>query len=341
MPIESSRDPRVALVRDKYFSMRPKPLEQWIWQQGLPQTVERVFWFHWDQGAKNGTWCSQIPIRVVARECCVDPSTVSRAYQCLKASGLIRREEPGRDPADPFRQLVAVTEVLAPRDLVQNLSRAPNRQRAASSRRNLEAADSACVAATPTPTTPLAHTRESAGAGHRPRAETRAILAKLSAGERTRMYEASRLKMGHFEFDTTTALSPQERGYVLQTLALMTQPAPPVTDRMARTSSRVSRATGLPRRPLPVLEVVRVQREIRRVIAATAKGGHDTQAVPSLLREVVWSAEEGTLAQFSPAMAVNIALKKIREGAWRTPHRMPPDWQWHRALPELCGTAGV
>ena len=46
MPIEISRDPRVTLMRDKYFTMRPKPLERWVWQQGLPASTERVFWYH-------------------------------------------------------------------------------------------------------------------------------------------------------------------------------------------------------------------------------------------------------------------------------------------------------
>ena len=38
--------------------------------------------------------------------------------------------------------------------------------------------------------------------------------------------------------------------------------------------------------------------------------------------------------------ALAIACKKIREGAWSTPFRMPVDWSWKRALPELCSAAG-
>ena len=123
----STRDPRTALVREKYFSLRPKPLERWLWQQGLPQAAERVFWVHWEEGMKAGDWCSQVPLKLVASMCCVDPSTVTRAYQVLKKLDLIRREDPGRDPGNPFQQATAITEVRIPRELLTELSRAPNR----------------------------------------------------------------------------------------------------------------------------------------------------------------------------------------------------------------------
>ena len=122
-----ARDPRTALVREKYFSLRPKPLERWLWQQGLPQAAERVFWVHWEEGMKAGDWCSQIPLKLVASLCCVDPSTVTRAYQVLKKLDLIRREDPGRDPGNPFQQATAITEVRIPRELLTELSRSPNR----------------------------------------------------------------------------------------------------------------------------------------------------------------------------------------------------------------------
>ena len=100
MSDELSRDPRTRLAREKFFSMRPKPLERWLWQQGIPASAERVYWYHWDIGNRNGTWCSQVPIRIVGRECCLDPATVTRAYQLLKRLELLRREDPGRDPAN-------------------------------------------------------------------------------------------------------------------------------------------------------------------------------------------------------------------------------------------------
>src|SRR5271169_6769197 len=127
MSIESPLDPRAALVRTKYFSLHPKPLERWLWQQGLPQAAERVFWLHWEAGMRNGDWCSEIPLKRVALECAVDPSTVTRAYQLLKAKGLVRREDPGRDPNNPFCQATAITEVRLPRDFLGELGRSPNR----------------------------------------------------------------------------------------------------------------------------------------------------------------------------------------------------------------------
>ena len=112
MSIRNERDVRTQLSREKYFSLRPKPLERWIWERGIPQAAERVFWVHWEEGMRRGDWCSELSLRQVARECAVDTSTVTRSYQALKCLGLLRREDPGRDPANPFRQSIAITEVL-------------------------------------------------------------------------------------------------------------------------------------------------------------------------------------------------------------------------------------
>ena len=112
-----SHDPRDRLVREKYFSLRPKPLERYLWQQGLPQAAERVFWLHWEEGMRNRDWCSEVPLKRVAALCCIDTSTVTRAYQVLKGLGLIRRESAGRDPENPFQQATAITEVRIPREL--------------------------------------------------------------------------------------------------------------------------------------------------------------------------------------------------------------------------------
>src|ERR1700722_2343801 len=130
MSIESTRDPRLQLVRDKYFSLRPKPLERWLWSQGVPASAERVFWLHWQEGQQRGDWCSEIPLKRVARECFLDPSTVTRSYQLLARLGCLRRTDPGRDPANPFSQATAVTEVRVPRELLIELDRHPNRRSA-------------------------------------------------------------------------------------------------------------------------------------------------------------------------------------------------------------------
>ena len=108
---EKSRDPRTRLMREKYFNIRPRPLEQWIWAQGVPASAERVFWMHWQEGLQRGDWCSELPLRRVAQECHLDVSTVTRAYQLLAKLGCIRRSDPGRNPANPFQQATAVTEV--------------------------------------------------------------------------------------------------------------------------------------------------------------------------------------------------------------------------------------
>ena len=76
---------------------------------------------------RSGDWCSESPLQRVAALCCIDPSTVTRAYQVLKGLGLLRRESAGRDPDNPFQQATAITEVRLPRDLVTELSRSPNR----------------------------------------------------------------------------------------------------------------------------------------------------------------------------------------------------------------------
>jgi hypothetical protein len=44
-------------------------------------------------------------------------------------------------------------------------------------------------------------------------------------------------------------------------------------------------------------------------------------------REIVWAVEEGALAKFEPRLAINIALKKLKEGVWTRPNRMPPNWR--------------
>src|SRR5438132_754736 len=117
----NSIDPRRVLCESKYFGMRPQPLEQWLFSQRLSQIAERVFWLHWDQGYINGDFTSSIPISEVARRVHADASSVTRAYQQLKLRGLLRRQDPGRDPNMPFCQATAITEVLLPRTEITSL----------------------------------------------------------------------------------------------------------------------------------------------------------------------------------------------------------------------------
>lgn len=313
MPMEISRDPRATLMRDKYFTMRPKPLERWVWGQGLPASAERVFWYHWDLGAQNGTWCSQVPLRAVARECCLDPATVTRAYQLLKRLGLLRREDPGRDPRNPFQQATAVTEVRLPKEVVTGLAREPNRR----------------AGKAPAPLAPTAALALRAPAASAPnREESRQIFARLSAGERSRFATASAHRRTTLEFDADTRLAPEERGHVLVTLESLSRARPATA-----AAAAVAVAPSGPRR-LTALEVLKVEKGLRTLAEARME-----QPSAGLLGEVVFAAEEGALAKYPVPLALNIALKKIREGAWSSPHRMPPDWSLRRALPVPCSAA--
>jgi hypothetical protein len=321
MSIDHARDPRVTLMRDKFFTMRPKPLERWVWQQGLPASAERVYWYHWDLGAQNGTWCSQVPLRIVARDCCLDPATVTRAYQLLKRLALVRREDPGRDPSHAFRQEVAVTEVRVPRELVIGLAREPNRTAGhAAAAKPVESARPAVQA--PAEAATIVPTRE----------ESRAVFAKLSAGERTRFAQASSHRRTSVEFDADTRLAPTDRAHVLATLESLARARPSPG---AAGAGEHRKALGHGPRRLAALEVVRVQKGLRTLAAARAE-----RPSPALLGEVVFAVEEGALLRFPIPLALNIALKKIREGLWSSPHRMPPDWSLRRALPETCAAAG-
>lgn len=81
---------------------------------------------------------------------------------------------------------------------------------------------------------------------------------------------------------------------------------------------------------LSVFELARLKRDVQ--------GATSSAAAPELLRQVVWSIEEGALRRFSPPHAIHIALKKIREGAWTRPNRMPPNWARTLGVPSHPGT---
>lgn len=337
MPIEKSHDPRTALVRTKYFSLHPKPLERWLWQQGLPQAAERVFWLHWEEGMRSGDWCSEIPIRRVARECAVDPSTVTRAYQVLKSRGLIRREDPGRDPHNPFQQATAITEVRLPRDLLTELARSPNRPDTGRG----GAADGAAprdarpaappVARNVAPTTAVGL---SAGLPRPTRQQIQAMWERATEAERARYFTASRDRRTHLEFDPESRLTPEDRAQILALLAQQATARPAGAPGPA--VARVPQAQPAGPRRLSTLDRARVRRSVLEHVPEKAGG-------TEMLRQVLWAVEEGALKKFAFPLALNIALKKIREGAWTKPHRMPPNWMLigvaKTAVPEQCSAA--
>jgi hypothetical protein len=326
MPIEgandlNAHDPRTRLVREKYFSLRPKPLEQWLWKRRLPQAAERVFWLHWVEGMRSRDWCSQIPLRQVAKECCIDPSTVTRAYQLLRAVGLVRREDPGRDPKNPFQQATAVTEVRIPKELLANLSQSPNRLQI--NRLSDLLVSSEPAAARPASTAKPCPTR----------ADMRAMWARTSDTERSRYFHASRAGVASMQFDVATRLTAADQGQLLIQLQQMADARNPPVQAGKSVHSRAAdgHAKAQPGRRLSLLTLARMRQRIDEAVA-----GNDAQEI---LRQTVWAIEEGALRRFDTALAVNIALKKIREGAWTRPNRMPPNWSRMAARTETCGAA--
>jgi len=327
------RDPRIVLVQDKFFSLRPQPLEQWLWRQGIPAAAERVFWVHWEAGMRAGDWCSQIPISRVASRCCLDPSTVTRAYQVLGRLGLLRREDPGRDPANPFQQATAVTEVRVPRALLIELDQAPNR--APRLAQPEVAIDSPTALQTqPDPTKPAA---PKAPPGHLKFRDYQRLIGRLSIREKTAYSDAWASDREGMEFDPETALTPEEQAHVRWQLYLKAKPAAsePRPERPAAPAAPATRAAFASPRRFSVLEAARLRRKLIEVVA--------TANVAETFRQVLWSAEEGALRRFEPALATNIALKKLREGAWTRPNRMPPNWLRREvvqgAQPETCAAA--
>jgi DNA-binding MarR family transcriptional regulator len=310
MSMENERDVRAVLTREKFFSLHPKPLERWLWQQGVPQAAERVFWIHWEEGMRRGDWCSELSLRQIARECAVDCSTVTRAYQVLKGLGLIRREDAGRDPLNPFRRCIAITEVLIPRELLVNLSRYPNRHRVE---------HPAPAALVPVPVLERAAS-EAPKPPRTDRHEMRSILAKFSEPERQAFFSASQERRRVMAFDTDTQLTPEERGRVLDLLMSLSTATPSATKPCTPPAAGASRANTSYAKPrkLSMLQTAQVRSSVLK-LAPPEQG-------TELFRQVLWSMEEGALRRFDARLALNIALKKIREGGWTKPNRLPPNW---------------
>lgn len=339
--LNETDDPRTRLVREKYFSLRPKPLEHWLWKQSLPQAAERVFWLHWEEGMKSRDWCSEIPVRQVAALCCIDPSTVTRAYQVLKTLGLIRRADPGRDLANPFQQATAITEVRLPPGLLAEVSRAPNRRVLV----RAQAANPAVDRIAEGPPTVTAPVRDKASLGTsdsqesptptaatyspRPTREShKALWGRASQAEKGRFFSASRNGQTRIAFDPDTQLTSEDQARLLAQLGQMARPAPaPV--RIAAPSTPTAAVAR--NRSLSPLELARTRKQISKIVPS--------EQLAETFREVIWAVEEGALNKFERPLALNIALKKLREGAWTRPHRMPLNWMRQPARPEMCGAA--
>jgi hypothetical protein len=346
MSRENAYDPRDRLVREKYFTLRPKPLERWLWQQSLPQAAERVFWLHWEEGMRNRDWCSEIPLRRVASQCCIDPSTVTRAYQLLKARGLIRRQDPGRDPSNPFQQATAITEVRIPRDLLTELARSPNRhQNGQDSRAGAAQSPADDITAPKRPFDAKTAPRAPESLPHAvavtisattvspcpTRHDIQAMWGRASPAEHGRFFTASRNGATALEFDADSRLTLEDREQILAQLEQMAdaRSRAPEAPKSVQ-GAPVSQSYAKPRRLSP-LELARTRKRVLETVPPPE--------APEVLRQVIWAVEEGALRRFEMPLAVNIALKKIREGAWSRPNRMPPNWSRISASAETCSAA--
>jgi hypothetical protein len=325
MSVINAEDPRTRLVREKYFTLRPKPLERWLWQQAIPQSAERVFWLHWEEGMRDGTWCSQIPLRQVADQCCVDLSTVTRAYQQLKLLGLVRRENPGRDSRNPFQQATAITEVRLPRALLSELHLAPNRRKI----NNLGKSQSPSTS----PMAPNSGAPAATAALPRSRAQIQTTWSRASAAERSRYFNASRSGVRSIEFDADSRLAPEERRDLLLQLEQMASARNSVPPTAICVQGKAPTAVEIldAARQLSPLAVTRIRQAVLRLVGI--------EQAAQVLRQILWSMEEGALRRFAPPLALNIALKKIREGVWTRPNRMPPNWSRKNAPLEPCSAA--
>jgi hypothetical protein len=365
MPVDSETygDPRSRLVREKYFCLRPRPLEKWLWTKRIPASAERVFWLHWQEGMQRGDWCSEIPLSAVARECQIDVSTVTRAYQLLSKLGCLRRTDQGRDPTNPFQQATALTEIRIPRELLSELNRYPNRggmepaaERHKQSRAGVPCNESpnrsriapastletsADLSQTSMYSTALESAPTDPFKGLRGRARSRAIsqlVDSLSPAERHAYQEALRMHDPQMAFDARSEVSAENRAKLCQILTLMARSTPQNENSdpasIGQRGGRSAPAKTHRPRKLTTFELGRLSRDLQSAAS--------TASAPELMRQVVWSIETGALRRFDTRHALHIALKKIREGQWTRPHRMPPNWS--RALstasaPETCGHA--
>ena len=242
--------------------------------------------------------------------------------------GCIRRTDPGRDPANPFNQATAVTEVRVPRELLVELDRHPNRRPGTAGKQGESAPVTAAepVAAVAVTEPPKSRDPFAGLRGRDRRQALNQLMHAMSAAEQSRYHEALRTRQGHLSFDADSKLSAEDRGRVLQLLSILAvEPAKAAPERPGNPTP-VARGP----RKLSVFELARLKRDIQ---AATTSA-----AAPELMRQVVWSIEEGSLKRFTPVHAIHIALKKIREGAWTRPNRMPPNWARAMSAPAVLET---
>lgn len=137
-------------------------------------------------------------------------------------------------------------------------------------------------------------------------------------------------------FDANTKVSTEDQARLCQILTLMARPtpkseAPDAAPVRLRGGHPTSAKAHHPRR-LTTFELGRLSRDLQSAASAAT--------APELMRQVVWSIETGALRRFDTRHALHIALKKIREGHWTRPHRMPPNWSRALSTASTPGTCG-
>lgn len=319
-------DPRRALCDKKYFSLRPEPLERYLFRLNLRRSAERVYWLHWNLGYRRGDFCSRLTVEEVARRLDIDSSSVTRAYRCLHRHGLLRRQSPGRDPRNPFRSLPAVTEVLLPRIALPELLGAPDR----GAGRSAAAGQSPATIETSAP-----HAREESTPAHtaaasptssahvvaRPdRGTLKRLFAGMDDGERRSFWNAQRAASAQQAWSWQPAVSTtlsaedcEQLRALLQQYAQQAARSPCGVRTGVKT--RAPAPSSAETRVLTAHSLAYLHRELRRYVPSSE--------FIDRMREVVWSAEQGGLAKYEPRFSLNIALKKIRLGHWTRPFGMP------------------
>ena len=326
-----AQDPRRVLCERKYFGMRPQPLEQHLYSLNLSQCAERVFWLHWDAGYLRGDFTSEIAISEVARRVRANSSTVTRAYQALREHGLIRRQDPGRDPSRPFCQATAVTEVLLPRDALPALLGSPERMVPAGKMQTDGAtlvrrhADSSTQVNASTPQPDLVKDKqqeqlEALRAKFSGRA-SQTVFAKLSDDERADLFNAQRLaQAGQPQAWQPASDTRLDTGEILWLRDYLARYANESKQRPASEMPAKGAACAKPGiRRICTFSLAYLRKQLTQHLTAGE--------VDEKYREIVWAAEEGALMKFEPRLAINIALKKLKEGVWTRPNRMPPNWR--------------
>jgi len=158
------------------------------------------------------------------------------------------------------------------------------------------------------------------------------LTEPLCPSERQAYQEAIRLHLPHMDFAPDSNVPAAAQTKILQLLASLAQPSMPQIAPSAVPAAPTRKSQ--PARKLSLFELSRLRRELQ---SATS-----TASAPELLRQVVWSIEAGSLRRFETRHALHIALKKIREGLWTRPNRMPPNWARTLSTPsplETCGHA--